>query len=113
MPPASESVQLGTEDEPVSDRGGVMASEDMESLEEGGFHAGSKGGVTHTREHTALTSGVALSRWLASPSEARDRASRVTSEDRACTWASCQRRIGAAPSVFPCHRDPGTVAAML
>lgn len=75
MPPASESVQLGTEDEPVSDRGGVMASEDMESLEEGGFHAGSKGGVTHTREHTALTSGVALSRWLASPSEARDRAS--------------------------------------
>lgn len=74
MPPASDSVQLGTEEEPVSDRGGVMASDDMESLEDGGFQAGSSGGVTHTREHTALTSGVAalpmtigFSRWLASP----------------------------------------------
>ncbi|KAH6931546.1 hypothetical protein HPB50_025173 [Hyalomma asiaticum] len=81
VPPASDSVQLGTEDEPVSDRGGVMASEDMESLEDGGFHAGSKGGVTHTREHTALTIGVGalvvmgFSRWLASPWDALDRAS--------------------------------------
>lgn len=93
MPPASDSVQLGTEDEPVSDRGGVMASDEMESLEDGGFHAGSSGGVTHTREHTALTIGVAVlvvidfSRWLASPWDALDRASpALTYSSWQITW---------------------------
>lgn len=70
VPPVSDSVQLGTDEDPVSERGGVIANEDMESLDDGGFQAGSSGGVTHTREHTALTSGVVdLTRRVASPSD--------------------------------------------